>query len=212
MYNVDGSSPMLTNVTFSGNSAGWRRRDGHHRQQPHADERHLQRQLGTHSGGGMYNGYSSPTLTNVTFSGNAAGVNGGGMTNEESSPQMINVIFRDNTAGENGGGIHNYSGNPVLINVTLTGNSAYRGGGMVSWDTSSPCLVNTILWGNSATQFPQIWKVPTGTLNLSYSLVQGGCPTGVNCDHLLSVDPQFVDAAGGDLRLQLHLPRHRRRG
>jgi hypothetical protein len=46
IYNVS-SSPTLTNVTFLGNSAGngggiWRR----NRQQPDADQRHLQRQLG----------------------------------------------------------------------------------------------------------------------------------------------------------------------
>ena len=77
-------------------------------QQPDVDERHLQRQLGDHDGGGMYN-YSqqpdaderhlqrqlgrqlrrrdvqqfgsSPTLTNVTFSGNSATSDGGGMYN-----------------------------------------------------------------------------------------------------------------------------------
>ena len=41
------SSPTLTNVTFSGNSATLRRRDVQHfQQQSDVDERHLQRQLG----------------------------------------------------------------------------------------------------------------------------------------------------------------------
>ena len=54
MYNYQ-SSPALTNVTFSGNSAKY--------------------------GGGMYDDSSSPALTNVTFSGNSAGSVGGGMYN-----------------------------------------------------------------------------------------------------------------------------------
>ena len=54
------------------------------RQQSDVDECHLQRQLGvlgTRVGGGMYNDSSSPTLTNVTFSGNSADSHGGGMYN-----------------------------------------------------------------------------------------------------------------------------------
>src|SRR5262249_39547213 len=62
------SSPTLTNVTFSSNSA-------------------------TSYGGGMYNANSSPALTNVTFSGNSA-TSGGGMDNEaSSSPALTNVTF-----------------------------------------------------------------------------------------------------------------------
>ena len=54
MYNARQSSPTLTDVTFSDNSAV--------------------------SGGGMYNNGSSPTLTDVTFSANTADF-GGGMYN-----------------------------------------------------------------------------------------------------------------------------------
>ena len=73
MYNYN-SSPTLTNVTFSNNSAEVR-------------------------GGGMFNDLSSPTLSNVTFSSNTA-VNGGGggMWNEDSSPTLSNVTFTGNTA------------------------------------------------------------------------------------------------------------------
>jgi hypothetical protein len=39
---------------------------------------------------------SSPTLTNVTFSGNLALVNGGGMFNDNSSPTIRNSIFWNN--------------------------------------------------------------------------------------------------------------------
>ena len=59
-----------------------RRRDVQQLQQPDVDERHLQRQLGSLAcGGGMYNyDSSSPTLTNVTFSGNSANYSAAGCT------------------------------------------------------------------------------------------------------------------------------------
>ena len=41
-------------------------------QQSDADERHLQRQLGNTTAAGCTTITSSPTLTNVTFSGNSA--------------------------------------------------------------------------------------------------------------------------------------------
>ncbi len=55
MNNENSSSPTLTNVTFSGNSAN--------------------------KGGGIYNSSNNSVLTNVTFSGNSAQGDGGGMLN-----------------------------------------------------------------------------------------------------------------------------------
>ena len=77
MYNT-GSSPTLTNVTFTDNSAT--------------------------VGGGMHNtSGSNPTLTNVTFGGNSASSTGGGMYNFGcpggcGNPQVRNTIFWGNTA------------------------------------------------------------------------------------------------------------------
>jgi predicted outer membrane repeat protein len=48
----------------------------------------------------MYNSGSSPTLTNVTFSGNNAYNNGGGMYNSGSSPTLTNVTFSGNHASD----------------------------------------------------------------------------------------------------------------
>jgi predicted outer membrane repeat protein len=64
MYNYF-SSPVLMNVTFSGNTAQY-------------------------GGGGMHNESGSPALTNITFSGNSAQY-GGGMHNYSSSPALTNV-------------------------------------------------------------------------------------------------------------------------
>jgi hypothetical protein len=59
---------------------------------------------GSGCAGGMYNYYSSPTVTNVTFSGNHASF-GGGMNNIYSSPTLTNVTFSGNSAIEAAGSI-----------------------------------------------------------------------------------------------------------
>jgi predicted outer membrane repeat protein len=101
------------------------------------------------SGGGMYNSGSSPTLTNVTFSGNNAYNYGGGMYNSGSSPTLTNVTFSGNSAEDSGGGMYNDSSSPTLSNVTFSGNSAIGGGGM-SNGNSNPTLTNVTFSGNSA--------------------------------------------------------------
>ncbi|RCK73393.1 MAG: Fibronectin type III domain protein [Anaerolineae bacterium] len=103
-------------------------------------------------GGGMFNIYSSsPTLTNVTFSGNTTTNYGGGMYNYNySNPMLTNVTFSGNQAAS-GGGIYNDSSSPTLTDVTFSGNIAtYDGGGMYNYDSSSPTLTNVTFSGNSA--------------------------------------------------------------
>ena len=75
------------------------------------------------SGGGMYNNSSSPTLTNVTFSGNSADYAAAGCTTTSSSPTLTNVTFSGNSATD-GGGMYNDHSSPTLTNVTFSGNSA----------------------------------------------------------------------------------------
>jgi predicted outer membrane repeat protein len=74
IYNYS-SSPVLTNVTVSGNKANG-------------------------DGGGIYNNTppSSPVLTNVTIAGNSAS-SGGGIYNESSSPKIRNSIIWRNSDG-----------------------------------------------------------------------------------------------------------------
>lgn len=101
------------------------------------------------SGGGMANLNSNPTLTNVSFNGNLA-VGGGGIYNQASSPTLTEVVFTLNDAVR-GGGMHNSSSsNPVLTDVTFTLNSAYFGGGMYNDNISSPTLRDVYFNGNSA--------------------------------------------------------------
>jgi predicted outer membrane repeat protein len=123
----------------------------------------------------MYSIGGSPTLTNITFSGNSAS-SGGGMYSQSSRPQLTNVTFSNNFAGGRGGGIYKVD--------------------------SSTTLVNCVLWGNEANgstdQSAQIFLPGTSAITVTYSLVQGGVYTGTGN---ISVDPQFVrnpDPGDGD--------------
>jgi hypothetical protein len=129
--NNSSSSPVLTNVTISDNRSG-------------------------NGGGGMYNEYSSPVLTNVIISNNTAegdhvSANGGGMYNLSSSPILTNVTISGNITADAGGGMYNdFNSSPSLTNVTILGNAAYDGGGMCNFSNSSPSLTNVTILGNAA--------------------------------------------------------------
>jgi hypothetical protein len=111
-----------------------------------------------YSGGGMFTNLSSPTLANLVFRGNQAGIYGGGMYNNQSSPTLTDVVFHGNSAnglgsvsGYGGGMYNNWNSNPVLKDVTFQGNSALGyGGGMRNWYNSSPTLRDVTFQGNSA--------------------------------------------------------------
>jgi hypothetical protein len=168
MYN-NSSSPTLTNVTFSGNSAQY--------------------------GGGMYSISGSPTLTNVTFSGNSADY-GGGMYGSSSSPALTNVTFSGNWA-QYGGGMLNIGSSPALTNVTFSGNTATEGGGGLYNHSSSPTIRNTILWGNAAPNGAQIHNYDGSSVpSVSDSVVQGGCPSGSNCTTVIITTTPMLGTLG----------------
>jgi predicted outer membrane repeat protein len=118
-------------------------------------------------GGGFYcNGAGSgkecsPSLRNVTFSGNTAAEFSGAMFNNgsnsgASSPILTDVTFSGNSA-EYGGAMVNAgflgTSSPSLTNVTFSGNAADVGGAMYNYGdqgTSSPSLTNVTFLGNTA--------------------------------------------------------------
>ena len=109
------------------------------------------------SGGGMYNYYASPEITNCTFTGNSAKYGGGMYNNENSSPMLTNCTFSGNSASSDGGGMCNWYSSPVLTNCTFSNNSATGnysyGGGMANYGTSArPVLTNCTFSGNSASR------------------------------------------------------------
>ena len=100
-------------------------------------------------GGGMYNNGGSPTLRNLTFSGNMAAYDGGGLYNEAGNPTLTNVTFSDNSANRNGGGMYDAGGSPALTDVTFSGNSArFNGGGFFGLG-DTPTLTNVVFADNT---------------------------------------------------------------
>jgi hypothetical protein len=106
--------------------------------------------FGNTSGGGMYNNYSSPTLTNCSFTENTAN-EGGGMYNTHSSPTLTNCSFSENAGYSIGGGMYNTHSSPTLTNCSFSGNTAYNGGGGMYNNHSSPTLTNCSFSENAAT-------------------------------------------------------------
>ena len=157
-------------------------------------------------GAGMLNFSGSPSLTNVTLSGNSASFGGGIFNGNSSSPTLTNVTLSGNSAIQ-GGGIFNFTGSsPTLTHVTLSGNSAANGGGVYNDFDCAPSLRNCILWGNSGGEIAN----EVGSASVSDSLVQGGYGGGTN---ILDADPQFVTpitaaapTTTGNLRLRSTSP------
>jgi len=103
-------------------------------------------------GSGMYNYNSNPTLTNVTFNNNSSNNYGGGMYNEEGSGPMLTKVNFSNNSAQYGGGMYNYNSSPTLTNVIFSSNIAYDGGGVYN-STSNPMLTTLTFIGNSANHF-----------------------------------------------------------
>ena len=84
------------------------------------------------NGGGIFSYYGSATLMNLIVGANAAALHGGGMNAAAGSPTLTDVTFSGNVAGGGlGGGMYDVGGSfPVLTNVTFDGNTAVYGGGM----------------------------------------------------------------------------------
>lgn len=182
IYSGLNSYLILSNVTFSKNNAA--------------------------TGGGMHNMSNSTTLMNVTFNGNEAKYSGGGMENVSSSTNLTNVTFSRNKAiGEGslpgqGGGLYNEAGNTKLTNVTFYSNEADSGGGIcLGIDFINPTsltVTNSFLWGNTN---GQIFKFGSSSATVTYSIIEGGCPTGATCSDLITtadpkLDPILADNGG----------------
>jgi hypothetical protein len=132
-------------------------------------------------GGGLYcygvfgTHECSPTLRNVSFSGNRAGT-GGGVCNDGSlglsSPTLINVTFSGNSAYSGGAMLSiGYQGqtSPTLNNVTFSGNSATIGGALYNagYDGNSTMSLNNVTFSDNSAENGGAFFNETGTATLN---------------------------------------------
>jgi hypothetical protein len=124
----------------------------------------------------MYNS----AATNCIFSGGSADF-GGGMYNGTAN----NCTFSGHSA-DDGGGMYN----STAIHCTISGNEAYEQGGGMYNGTATNCIV----WGNTASYAANL-SGTTAFYTCSPDVTQG-------VDGNITTNPQFVDAAAGNYRLQ----------
>ncbi|MBB4118810.1 hypothetical protein GGR32_001090, partial [Mesonia hippocampi] len=168
-----------------------------------------------HYGGGMYNNYSSPSLTNVNIANNTA-ANAGGMYNTNySSPSLTNVTIANNTANQGGGMYNGYYSSPSLTNVNIIkNNSTYRGGGIFNM-SGNGTFTNTTIVGNSPNAIYAygwtfwnnsiVWgSIDGSNYTAKHSLIQGNSSTANgNIDATgLSETDIFTDPANADYSLK----------
>ncbi|MFT7603847.1 MAG: putative outer membrane repeat protein [Saprospiraceae bacterium] len=157
------------------------------------------------NGGAMYSlgtsdGKANHTISNCRFYANtgfAAGAiyNNGGNTNGDASPTITNCTFYLNEATGSGG----------------TGGAIYNngdGGGQ-----SNTQIINCIIWGNIAPYGTHVIKNVHCSPTISYCLVDAtdcselnnGTGSNITCGsdliYELGHDPDFIDAANGNLRI-----------
>jgi predicted outer membrane repeat protein len=191
MHN-EGGAPSLTACSFVENSA--------------------------ENGGGIYSFDGMPRIFRTSFIRNSASLYGGGVYNMDSSAALINVHFQGNDADLGGAvSIHGASSSPLIANAAMVGNRArfgaalesqgdnyvelknvtfvdneatQLGGGISAAMNSELYLANTILWENLP---DQVDSCPVCPANITYSLVQGGCPLNSDCTgNLITTNPGFL--------------------
>ncbi|MBK9256192.1 MAG: SBBP repeat-containing protein [Saprospiraceae bacterium] len=134
IYNESSSSPTVTNCSFSGNTVTFGGGGIYNENSyPIVTNCSFAGNAAIQNGGGMYNDSngSGLSVTNCVFSGNSA-TNGGGMYNRYSSPTVTNCIIWNNTAGGSttsaSASVFNNSSTPQF-SYSLIANS----GGSGSW-------------------------------------------------------------------------------
>ncbi len=154
MLNTTLAEPTLTGCTFSGNSAWYGAGVFNYYVSPTLTNCTFSGNSADYGGGGMSNSGNSPVLTNCTFEGNSANQGkGGGMLNGGSSPTLTGCTFVGNLAGSEGGGMYNGGSSPALTDCTFEGNSAGAGGGMANYESSSPTLTDCTFVGNTIGEY-----------------------------------------------------------
>lgn len=202
-----GTSPTVVDCEFRDNEAG----NGGSVYTSHStatfDQCRFTDSVADGTGGGVHAQASALTLTRCAFASNAATHGAGLHLGPGSDAQVSNTTFWGNSATGNGGGVMCDGSAPVFTNNSWSGNSAAAGGALYSLGTAHPQVVNSVLWGDTP---DELGMGGSASVTATYCDVQGGCTVAGGCTDdetgNLDVDPLFLDAATGDLRLWLESP------
>lgn len=154
----------------------------------------------THTGSGL--NISAASNVEAIIEGNRIVGNDaaslGGLSLESAAGSTLYAYTLNNLIAANSHGVQVVNFPYYSIHDTIADNG---GPGITVQGTldASAQLTNTIVWGNAN---GAISAAPTQTVTINYSLIQGGHAGTDN----LADDPLFVDAAGGDYRLQADSP------
>ncbi|HTN38441.1 MAG TPA: choice-of-anchor Q domain-containing protein [Arachidicoccus sp.] len=145
--------------------------------------------ISNYLGGGIYNLFSSPTLTNLTVSGNAAQIGGGILIQSHrsdvvySQPLISNVIISGNTASQYGGGMANMNLELTsLTNAVISGNTALLGGGGIYNLIATVYMTNVTMSGNNSPEGGAVYNQQYATSILRNCIVYGNS-SGVSADN-----------------------------
>ena len=150
-------------------------------------------------GGGIFvwgplYGTEPPVIEDCMVTGNETGSNGGGIGLDEEVDAIITRTYVvENHAAQYFSGISVYGSDVSLNKLTISGGTSGGGGVMGISEGAHVELTNSIVWNNSGeNNFGS--TDGTGTLNITYSDIDGGFDGEGNID----TDPLFTDASGGD--------------
>ena len=162
-----------------------------------------------YGGGGILLSYSAAVVTNNTIAGNTVWeYGGGGISVGNSSPLIANNVLTENTVKGSGSAIGVGASTGVrIVNNTITANTAQDGGavfiGKYVSRESDVLMTNNIVAFNSSGILGSVVTLRHnciyGNTDYDYSGILPG-------EGEVSLDPLFVDLAGGDFHLTRESP------
>ena len=217
LYARNGSDVIIRNSQFNGNEAdlggGCYFRD---QSEPFISNTDFVSNISSNSGGAIiFKDNADAILENVNFIDNETEGPGGALYINDASPNLDFVLMSGNVSSAGSGAYIRNDANPVFNHVTIGYNSSGFGGGAIYLRDGSDLIVkNSIIWGNSEAQIYFRDSGSDVSLDISYSLLEGG-QSSVDINNngsldwgsgMLQSDPYFCNGPGGVYSLRENSP------